>query len=357
MNLLIKSGSIPPDSQTDTASLKFGKTFTPNMLRMTYANGAWENARIEELQNFSLHPASAVLHYGQEIFEGLKAFRHRNDAIYLFRPKDNLARMNYSARRMSMPEIDTDFVLEALRTFVSIEKDWVPPSPGALYLRPTMIATQVGLGAATSTDYEFYVIASPSGGYFGDMGDGPNVVSILVSETYSRAALGGTGDAKTGGNYAASLLVLHQAHQEGCQHVLFLSSPDHKYVEELGGINLLFVRDNVLVTPSLTGTILDGITRKTALKLASEYMSVCEERITIDDLIDGIRSGRVSEAIACGTGAGITCIGALKYQGDLTQIGDGKPGPVTRALFDSLTGIQYGKVEDKFNWLVNIRDS
>src|SRR5258708_34926532 len=182
MNLSIKTIPIPPSNLTDTANLKFGKTFSPNMFRMTYANGAWADARIEKLQNLSLHPASSVLHYGQEIFEGLKAFRHQDDAICLFRPKDNFARMNHSARRMSMPEIDADFVLESLRRLVTIDKDWVPAEPGSLYIRPTMIATTIGIGVSTSMDYEFYIITSPVGGYFGAISHGPSMVNILVSE-------------------------------------------------------------------------------------------------------------------------------------------------------------------------------
>jgi branched-chain amino acid aminotransferase len=355
MYIAINTTPLPPTIPLNPATLDFGKVFAPNMFRQEYHNGSWANGRIERLQNLTLHPATSVFHYGQEIFEGLKAYRHDNGAVYLFRPREHLERMNLSARRMCMPTVDVESALQALQKLIEIDQDWLPSIPGSLYLRPTMIATTVALGAVPAEAYEYFIISCPVGGLFTGAINEVTTVNIYVCEEYVRAAPGGTGMVKTGGNYAGSLLAMRKAHEEGCQQVLFLSAQSPKSVEELGGMNVCFVRKNVLVTPALSdGTILDGITRRSILTLASEFVEISQDKIYFDDLLADIQKGNVTEGFICGTGAGIVAINSLKYRGKKIQIGNGEAGPFTNKLFEMLASIKDGNLEDKYDWLVKV---
>ena len=352
MDIAINTTPLPPATPLDPTTIDFGKVFAPNMFKLNYSSGGWRNARIERLQDFTLHPAASVFHYGQEIFEGLKAYRHDNGTIHLFRPWDNLERMNQSAERMCMPTLDVESALQALRKLVEINQDWVPSKPGSLYLRPAMIATRIGLSVAPSEDFEYFILSCPSGSYFGGAKNEVTSVNIYVCEEYVRAVPGGTGMAKTGGNYAGSLLAIRKAKEEGCSPVLFLSAQSPKTIEELGGMNIFFVRQDTLVTPTLAeGTILDGITRRSILQLASESMEISESKIYLDDFLTDLQKGTISEVFICGTGAGIVAIDTLKYRGKQIRIAGGEIGPVTRRLFGLLTGVQDGSVEDKYGWL------
>lgn len=335
----------------DEANLGFGNIFTDHMLNMDYnPEKGWHNPRIEPYGPIEMDPATMVLHYGQEVFEGLKAFKRQDGAVQLFRPKDNLKRLNRSCGQLCIPEVDTDFVLQALKKLVEIEKEWVPGAPGtSLYVRPTIIATDPFLGVRASYTYRFFIILSPVGAYYAE---GFNPVKIMVSKDHVRAVRGGVGEAKTAGNYAASLLAGEKAHQEGYTQVLWLDGVERKYIEEVGSMNIFFVINDELITPVLNGSILPGITRDSALSLARSWnMKVAERKISIDDVIQAHQNGSLSEIFGSGTAAVISPVGELKYGEQVISIGGGKVGPVARKLFDTITDIQYGKVEDKNDWI------
>ncbi len=339
---------------TDESKLGFGKYFTDRMMVVEYDRGrGWHSARIQPYQPFSLDPAALVFHYAQEIFEGLKAYRHPDGSIGLFRPEENIERFNRSARRMCMPELDTDFVLEALKELVRLEADWVPSSPGtSLYIRPTMIATEPVLGVKPSDKYLFYIILTPVGPYYAR---GFEPVKIWISDDYVRAAHGGTGEAKTGGNYAASLFASTLAAQKGYDQVLWLDAEEHKYVEEVGSMNMFFLYDGKIVTSPLSGTILDGITRKSAFALLKEMGFEIEERaLTIAEVLDGAESGKLQEAFGTGTAAVVSPVGQFTYKDRTVQISGNKVGETTLRLYNRLTGIQYGTEEDTHGWVRKI---
>jgi branched-chain amino acid aminotransferase len=334
--------------------LGFGKIFTDYLFLMDYHKGeGWKNPRIEPYRSLPLDPAALVLHYGQEVFEGLKAYRWANDEIHLFRPRMNYERMNRSARRLCMPELDVDFALEATRQLIRLERDWVPSSPGAsLYIRPNMIGTEPALGVQISRQYLFYIMLGPVGAYYPQ---GFNPVDIYVTEKYIRAARGGLGEAKTLANYAASLLAQEEAHEEGFTQVLWLDAIERKYVEEVGTSNIFFYIGDELVTPPLAGTILPGVTRDSVLHIARGWeMKVSERMISLDEVLSALESGKVKEIFASGTAAVISPVGKLAYHGKKFLINGGKVGPLAQKLYDHIMGIQYGKIKDPYGWTVKV---
>jgi len=339
----------PPIS--DESKLQFGKQFTDRMFVMEYTTGqGWHDARIQPYAPFTLDPACMVFHYSQEIFEGLKAFRRPDGSVALFRPADNVARFNRSARRMCMPEVDEAFFLDALRQLIRLESDWVPKSEGtSLYIRPTMIATEPMLGVRPADQYLCYIILSPVGAYYKG---GIAPVKIWISDFYVRAAEGGTGEAKTGGNYAASLSASREAAAQGYDQVLWLDAKEKRYIEEVGSMNMLFVVDGRIVTSPLKGTVLDGITRRSVLTLAREMGLEVEERaLTVDEVLDGVESGRISEAFGTGTAVVISPVAQFTYKGRTVMLNGGKTGKITQQLYDALTGIQYGRRDDPHGWV------
>ncbi|OAG27369.1 branched-chain amino acid aminotransferase [Thermodesulfatator autotrophicus] len=331
--------------------LPFGRIFTDHMFLMLYDEAkGWHSHQIKPYEPICLDPAAAVFHYSQTIFEGLKAYYGVDGRIRLFRPERNMARMNYSARRMCMPSIDEGFVLKALKTLVDIEKDWVPREKGsALYIRPLMMGTEAFLGVKPSSEYIFFIILSPVGAYYKE---GFNPIKIYVTDKYVRAAPGGVGDVKTGGNYAASLMASEEAARLGYTQVLWLDAVERRYVEEVGTMNIFFYFEEELVTPALTGTILPGITRESVIQMARSWgLKVSERRITIDEVIEGAKTGRLKECFGTGTAAVISPVGCLAYKGKEYIINEGKTGPLAKKLFEELTGIQYGEKPDPYGWI------
>lgn len=335
----------------DENQLVFGKQFTDRMFVMEYDAGqGWHSARIQPYGPFQLDPAAMVLHYSQEIFEGLKAFRRGDGRIAMFRPWDNVARFNRSARRMCMPEVDEKFFLDALYQLIRLEERWVPKNEGtSLYVRPTMIATEPLLGVRPAEQYLCYIILSPVGAYYKG---GIAPVKIWISDHYVRAAEGGTGEAKTGGNYGASLFAAKEAAEKGYDQVLWLDAKEKRYVEEVGSMNMLFLFDGKIITSPLKGTVLDGITRRSALTLLKEMGYEIEERaLTVDEVMEGAESGRLKEAFGAGTAVVISPVGSFCYKDRCVQLGNGQPGELTMKLYERLTGIQYGRQPDLYNWV------
>ena len=331
----------------------FGRVFTDHMAIVQYSTEkGWYGARVESRANFPLDPAVAVLHYAQEIFEGLKAYKRDDGGVNLFRPDANARRFQNSADRMAMALLPEPVFVEAVEQLVRIDRDWIPGGDGSLYLRPFMIASEIFLGVKPSAEYIFAVIASPVGSYFKG---GPAPVSIWLSENYTRAAIGGTGAVKCGGNYAASLRAQSEAIDHGCDQVVFLDAVERRYVEELGGMNIFFAfQDGSLLTPPL-GTILPGITRDSIIALAKESGThVREEAYTIEQWRSDAASGKLKEAFACGTAAVISPIGKVCSASGDFLIGDGSGGPVATQLRKRLVDIQYGHAEDTHNWIKKV---
>lgn len=336
---------------SDEAHLGFGRIFTDRMLLAEWKVGqGWGDARIEPYAPFVLDPACLVFHYSQEIFEGLKAYKWDDGTIALFRPEMNARRFNLSADRLCMPAVPEDLFVGGIEQLVKLEKDWIPTSEGtSLYIRPAMIAVEPVLGVKPSDHFYFYVILSPVGAYYSA---GFNPVKILVEDRYVRAVPGGTGEAKTGGNYASSLKAGLEAKKKGYDQVLWLDGVHRRYIEEVGAMNMLFAYEDRIVTAPLTGSILNGVTRDSTLKLAEKLGLQVEERlIDINELMADVRSGKVKEAFGSGTAAVITPVGVLCYKDEIVQVGDGGVGPITQKLYDTLTGIQYGRIEDTFGWV------
>lgn len=351
MEISVTLTNTPKQKPADESSLGFGKFFSDHMFIMEYEEGkGWMNPRIEPYHRLSLDPASSVLHYAQEIFEGLKAYRRADGSIVMFRPWDNCKRLNKSAERMCMPEIDVDFNVEAMRKLVEVEKDWVPHTEGtSLYLRPTMIANDEALGVHAAKHYIYYIICAPSGAYY-PTGLAP--IKIKVEDKYVRAVRGGMGFAKTGGNYACSIKAGADAGKEGFSQVLWLDGQELKYVQEVGAMNMMFLIDDKLVTAPLDGAILPGITRDSILTLArSEGITVEERRLSVDELMTAADNGHLREAFGTGTAAVVSPVGHLCYRDHMVQVNDGGIGKLTQHFYDTLTGIQWGKVEDRFNWI------
>ena len=332
----------------------FGTHFTDHMFVATWTpDRGWHDARITAYGPLTLDPATAVLHYAQEIFEGLKAYRHADGSVWTFRPEANAARMTRSARRLALPELPVEEFVVTVDALVRADERWVPDPAGekSLYLRPFMFASEAFLGVRPAKHVTYMVIASPAGSYFPQ---GIKPVSILVSESFSRAATGGMGAAKTGGNYASSLAPQQEAINRGFDQVVFLDALERTYVEELGGMNLYFVHDDgSIVTPELTGTILEGVTRSSIIELAGTLGHKVEERrFTIEEWREGVRSGRITEVFACGTAAVVTPIGRLAWSGgEVDCAPTGEAGPVTSGIRQALVDIQYGRAEDTFGWL------
>ena len=339
---------------TDETKLGFGKIFTDHFFTMPYSGGAWHDPVIEPYRPLSLAPTALCLHYAQEIFEGMKAYRGQEDAIALFRPAENAKRMNMSARRMCMPEIDPDLFLAAVKKLVLLEKDWIPRSEGAsLYIRPTMIATEAALGVHASSEDLFFIVVGPVGAYYPE-GFGPT--KIYVSEEYVRSVRGGTGSCKAAGNYAASLYASRIAGEMGYTQVLWLDALERKYVEEVGTSNAFFVIGDELITPPLTGgAILPGITRDSVLQLARSWgLTVSERPLAMDEILAEAARGRLQEAFASGTAAIVSPIGHFFYKGREHVVNGGQAGPLTEKLYKAILGIQYGKTADPFGWRLKI---
>lgn len=341
---------MPPEEK-----LGFGKVFTDHMLVVDWEQGkGWYDARIVPFGRISLHPASTVLHYGAEIFEGLKAYRRADGGVQLFRPMENIKRMNRSAERMSLPQMDEQDMLELLTAFVRTEEKWVPKSFGtSLYLRPYLFGNDETLGVHSVHRATFMIIASPSGSYYAE---GINPVGIMIESEDVRTVRGGTGYAKCGGNYAASTRAGERAAKKGYSQVLWLDGVERKYIEEVGAMNVMFKIDGVVVTPEISsGSILPGITRKSCIEVLKKLGYTVEERLlSLDELVLAMESGKLEEAWGCGTAAVVSPIGKLAYRDKEYVIGGGKIGEVTQKLYDILTGIQWGKCEDEFGWVYKL---
>jgi len=342
----------PKQKPADESSLGFGRVFTDHMFLMDYdREQGWHNARVIPYGAFQMDPAAMVLHYGQAIFEGMKCYRREDGSLQLFRPKDNLARMTRSAQRMGMPALDEETALEGLKELIRLDAEWVPHLAGtSLYIRPTMISMDVGLGVHASHKYLFYIILSPVGSYYKE---GLKPVSIYVEDEYVRAVRGGVGFTKCAGNYAASILAGDIAEQKGFSQVLWLDGVEQKYVEEVGSMNMMFAYGKEIVTPKLNGSILPGITRDSVLKLAPTLgYTVKEDRLAIHEIFEDAKAGRLTEAFGTGTAAVISPVGLLSMKGENLTLSGGNIGPVAQHLYDSLTGIQYGRIPDPFNWIL-----
>ena len=339
----------------DETQLGFGKLFTDHMLLIDYEEGkGWHDARVVPYGPLSLDPACSVLHYGQEIFEGLKCYRTQEGGFQLFRPRDNFLRMKMSAERMGMAPVDVDLFMEGLLALLEVEKEWTPKEAGtSLYIRPTMIAVDPFLGVSAAQKYMFYIILSPSGAYYAG---GLAPVGIYVEDEYVRAVRGGIGFAKTGGNYAASILAGANAKHKGYAQVLWLDGVERRYIEEVGAMNMMFVYEgNKIVTPALNGSILPGITRDSVLKLAASMgYTVEEDTMAIDEVIAAAKAGKLLEAFGTGTAAVVSPVNKICYQGEEVQIGDGEIGKVTLQLYDMLTGLQLGKIQDTRDWITQL---
>ncbi|MBQ6670023.1 MAG: branched-chain amino acid aminotransferase [Firmicutes bacterium] len=343
-----------PKEKPEASVLGFGKYFTDHMFLMDYTpDKGWHDARIVPYGPIALSPACTALHYGSEIFEGLKAYRRADGGIQLFRPLENARRMNNSADRLCLPQLPEEMFMEALKTLIELDKDWVPSAPGtSLYIRPFMFGNDENLGVHSVKHATFVIILSPVGSYYKE---GLNPVKIMIEDQDVRAVRGGTGEAKCGGNYAASNRAGERAEQKGYSQVLWLDGVERKYIEEVGAMNVLFLINGVVVTPQLRGSILPGITRKSIIELLkSEGFPVEERLISVDELAAAMADGSLEEAFGSGTAAVVSPIGALIYKDKEYVVNGGKIGKLTQHLYDTLTGIQWGKTEDKFGWTVKL---
>jgi len=348
-----------PDAERDEkiAAGGFGKYYTDNMVTIDWSEAdGWSDANLNAYGPITLDPATAVFHYGQEIFEGMKAYSQPDGTISLFRPDANARRFARSAARLALPELSVEEFIETITTLVKQDRKWVPKKVGeSLYIRPFMFATEVGLGVRPSNKAKYVLIATPAGAYF----NAANAVTVWISTEYVRAAIGGTGEAKCGGNYAASLVAQKQAATKGCDQVVWLDAVERRWVEEMGGMNLYFVKgsgkDATVITPKLTGTLLPGITRDSILTVAKDLGYKVEEvMLSIDDWRDGVASGEITEIFACGTAAVVSAVGAAKSEFGTWTTGDGKPGPITMQIRETLLGIQHGTIADKHGWNVKV---
>ena len=345
------------DRDAKIAAGGFGKYYTDNMVVLEWSEvSGWGEAELKAYGPITLDPATAVFHYGQEIFEGMKAYSQPDGSISLFRPDANAKRFARSAARLALPELPIEDFIETVKTLVKQDRKWVPTHIGeSLYIRPFMIATEIGLGVRPSNKATYMLIATPAGAYF----NASEAVNVCISTEYVRAAIGGTGEAKCGGNYAASLVAQKQAATQGCDQVVWLDAIERRWVEEMGGMNLYFIRGSgkgaTIITPKLTGTLLPGITRDSILSVAKDLgYSVEEAMFSIDDWRDGVASGEISEIFACGTAAVVTSIGAAKSQFGTWTTGDGNPGPITNEIRQTLLAIQHGTIADKHSWNVKV---
>ena len=331
----------------------FGKYYTDHMVVCEWdEKTGWGEPELKPYGPITLDPATAVFHYGQEIFEGMKAYRQKDGGVALFRPNANAGRFNRSAKRLALPEMPEDLFIETVETLVKQDAGWVPDKVGeSLYIRPFMFATEVGLGVRPTNKAMYVLIATPAGAYFNPA----KAVPVWISTEYVRAAPGGTGEAKCGGNYAASLIAQKAAAAEGCDQVVWLDAVERRWVEEMGGMNLYFVKGNKVITPKLTGTLLPGITRDSILAVAKDLgYEVDEVMLSVDDWRDGIQSKEITETFACGTAAVVSPIGAAKSKWGTWVTGDGNPGPITMKIRETLLNIQHGQIEDKHGWVKRV---
>jgi len=333
--------------------LGFGRIFTDHMFIMNYRDGKWQDHRIVPYQPVVLDPAAIVLHYGQAIFEGMKAYRGKDDSILLFRPTKNMERMNNSARKLCMAAFDGKDVIEALEKLILIDRDWVPAKKGeSLYIRPTMIADEPALGVRPATTYIFYIIIGPVAAYYSS---GFSPVKIFVSDEHVRAVKGGIGDTKAAGNYAASLFAAEKAKKAGYSQVLWLDAAHRKYIEEVGTMNIFFRFENEVVTPPLKGSILPGVTRDSVIQVARDMgYNTVERDITIDEVIEGAGNGKLKEAFGTGTAAVISPVSEIIYKDLAYRLGDGKTGQLSEKLFNYLLSLQYGEIPDPYGWVKKI---
>ncbi|HCK12355.1 branched-chain amino acid aminotransferase [bacterium] len=339
----------------DVSTVEFGKQTTDHMFRMSYTQeSSWHDARILPYEPLSLDPTALVLHYNQQIFEGLKAFRQPDGSVSLFRPGHYGKRFRNSATRMAMPVFDPEQFVESIQALVATDDRWVPNEPNtSLYIRPTMIATEPGLGVRASNTYLYYVIACPVAAYYKE---GAKPTRIAVEEGSVRAAPGGVGEAKTSGNYAPSLKATKEAVDKGFSQVLWLDAKEKRFVEEVGTSNIFFKFGEELVTPSLSGTILPGVTRDSVLRLANEWgIKTVERKVSIDEVIDGCQSGQLTEVFATGTAAVVSPIGELSYRADNVQVQEGETGDLSKRLYEEITAVQYGQKADELGWMVGVR--
>lgn len=339
----------PSDNQ-----LGFGEIFTDHMFVMDGSvDQGWHSPRIVPYGPLSLDPSTAVFHYGQALFEGTKAYRSPEDKILLFRADKSAERLNHSAERLCVLPLNEDFFMTAVKRLIAVDREWVPKAPGtSLYIRPTVIAADPFLGVRPSKTYIFFIILSPVGAYYPE---GFNPVKILVEDTYVRSVRGGMGEAKTGGNYAASLLAGEEAHRKGYSQVLWLDGVERRYIEEVGSMNIAFMIDDALVTPDLNGNILAGITRDTVLRLATDWgIPVVERPITIDEVLTAASNGHLQEVFGTGTAAVISPVSELAYKDHTVTINNGQVGPVAQRLFDEISGIQRGLKPDPYGWVVEV---
>lgn len=350
MQIRVTKTEHPMDKPADEKNLSFGDTVADHMFLMDYeAGNGWKNPRIEPYGGLTLDPAAMAIHYGQEIFEGLKAYRNEDGSIYLFRAKENFMRMNRSATRMCMPELDIDTAMAGLKELILLDKDWVPRSPGtSLYIRPTMLATEPHLGVRPAKEYLFFIINGPVGAYYKE---GLNPVKIYVEDKYVRAAIGGTGETKTAGNYAASLLAAEEAQAKGFTQVLWLDAAERKYVEEVGTMNMFFLIDEEVITAPLTGSILPGITRSSVIRMIKDWgLKMSERSLAIDEVIQAASKGSLKEAFGTGTAAVISPVGQITFKNKDYVVAGGKMGELSQRLYNEIVAIQYGNKEDPYGW-------
>ncbi len=354
LDIKIERTQTPKAKPTDESHLGFGKIFTDHMFQMDYdPDNGWHNARIIPYQPLPMDPACVVFHYAQECFEGMKAYRTADDNILLFRPEKNAERMQSTHDRMCMPRIPVEDFIQAVKTLVDVERDWVPHSDGtSLYIRPFTIATDVGLGVHASRHYSFMIICSPSGAYYAE---GLDPVRIYVEDDYIRAAPGLTGFVKCGGNYAASIKAGELAEEKGFSQVLWLDGVERKYVEEVGSMNIFFKIDGKIYTAATVGTVLPGVTRRSCIDLMKDWgYEVIEGKLAIKTVMQAARDGKLEEVFGTGTAAVVSPVKELMYENESAHIGGGKIGPLTQKLYDTLTGIQWGKLPDTKGWTVKV---
>ncbi len=355
MEIQIQKTKTPKKKPQDESKLGFGRSFSDHMFLMNYdAKQGWHNARIVPYEPFQMDPASLVFHYAQECFEGMKAYRREDGGVQLFRPEKNAQRMNSTHRRLCIPEIPEEDFVQAVQTLISVDADWVPKSENtSMYIRPCTIATEQILGVKPSDEYLFFIICAPSGPYYAE---GVNPVKIFVEDNLIRSAPGGTGYIKCGGNYATGLLAQEKAHELGYSQVLWLDGVERRYVEEVGSMNVFFVLEGEIWTAPADGTVLPGITRMSCIELMKDWgYTVREEKITIDALIEAAKAGKLTEVFGTGTAAVVSPVKEIRYKDEDVKIGDGTMGNVTAKLYETLTGIQYGKLPDEKGWIIPVK--
>jgi branched-chain amino acid aminotransferase len=354
-NIRIEKTTCPKEKPGNDNPLTFGTIFTDHMFEMDYEVGkGWYDGRVVPYHKLELEPSCMVFHYGQEMFEGLKAYKTEDERVLLFRPDKNIERANRSNSRLCIPEIPEDVFLDALKAVVNIDKDWIPTKPGtSLYIRPFVIATDPFLGVRPSYTYKFMIILSPVGAYYAS---GLNPVKIWIEDEFVRAVKGGIGEAKTGGNYVASLASQVKAHEEGYSQVLWLDGVHRKYIEEVGAMNIFFKISGTVITPDLNGSILPGVTRNSVISLCKEWGIPVEERqISVDEIVEAAKNGTMEECFGTGTAAVISPVGELRFEDDRMPIGGGKIGELTQKFYDTITGIQLGEISGPEGWIVEVK--